>query len=214
MVIRILDHVQTASTYDDGEVIFHLLKDELERGQDASLSFDGIRSVPSAFVNSALVRLLEVLPFEQVKSHLRIEDSTRSINELVRSRFEFASGVRFNQIGPGQMKQGVYHVRFVSTGRDVGEGIAVIKGGAVNGGDHGYVYTGEIAEANNRVAVQLHIKRWNKAVTSVFGPLEQFDLTLAGAPDDAIKGFRVEGNITGSPNHKISIVGRFISPVA
>lgn len=92
MVIRILDHISTYSTYADGEVIYHLVAKELAAGQDVSLSFDGIRSISSAFANSALIRLVERFPFEQIQRQLHIVDSTRQINRLIKDRFTFATG--------------------------------------------------------------------------------------------------------------------------
>ncbi|MCA3238105.1 MAG: STAS-like domain-containing protein [Curvibacter sp.] len=89
--IRILDHVSTASSYEDGETVYTLIKSHIDDGNSVDLSFDGISSVPSAFVNSAIIRLLENFSFEQVKAHLHIIDSTRHINQLIKSRFDFAT---------------------------------------------------------------------------------------------------------------------------
>ena len=89
MVIRILDHIERASTYDDGEVIYRLICDPIARRETVVLSFDGVLAVPSAFVNAALVRLLESVPYEVVRQSLKIVGSTRQINELIKSRFEF-----------------------------------------------------------------------------------------------------------------------------
>ncbi|SRR5260221_10883474 len=91
MVIRILDHIKTYSSYDDGEIIYRLIAKEFDAGRDAEVSFDGIKSISSAFANSALIRLVEKYPFEQIKSRLHIVDSTRQINRLVRDRFAFAT---------------------------------------------------------------------------------------------------------------------------
>lgn len=91
VMIRILDHVPHASTYEDGEAIFRLIKGPIADGEAVTVSFDGIRAVPSAFVNSAFVRLVESVPIERVRQCLRIADSTRAINELVRGRFTFVA---------------------------------------------------------------------------------------------------------------------------
>ena len=45
----------------------------------------------AAFVNAAFLRLLEHVPFSQVKSTLSFTQSTRQINQLIKSRFEFVS---------------------------------------------------------------------------------------------------------------------------
>lgn len=91
MDIKVIEHVASASSYDDGEKIFKLLLDPIRDGQKVVVNFSGITSIPSAFVNSAFVRLLEFVPFEQVRGNLTFAQSTRQINELIKSRFEFVS---------------------------------------------------------------------------------------------------------------------------
>lgn len=91
MVITVMEHVTSASSYDDGEVIFRLLLDPIRQGKTVSVDFTGVTSIPSAFVNSAFIRLLENVSFEQVRTTLTFINSTRQINELIRSRFEFVS---------------------------------------------------------------------------------------------------------------------------
>lgn len=91
MVIRIIDHVQTHSTYKDGEVIYRLVRDALRAGDVVTLSFAEIKSIPSAFVNAALVKLLEEFKLDYIQSRLKIVDSTRHINRLIKDRFYFAA---------------------------------------------------------------------------------------------------------------------------
>ena len=91
MVIRIAEHVRTHSTYTDGEVIYRLIEQELRAGRTVTVSFSGIKSVPSAFVNAALVKLLEQFSFDHIRSRLNIVDSTRQINRLIKDRFYFAT---------------------------------------------------------------------------------------------------------------------------
>lgn len=91
MVIRIADHTRTHSTYADGEVIYRLLESELRAGRKVTLSFLGIKSVPSAFINAALIKLLEEFDFKFIQTNLSIIDSTRQINNLIKDRFHFAA---------------------------------------------------------------------------------------------------------------------------
>jgi len=100
-VIRILDHVKTFSTYEDGEVIYKLLADELRAGRSVTLSFAGIKSIPSAFVNAALVKLLEGFEFKDIQSRLAIVDSTRQINRLIKDRFYFATNANERRVAAG-----------------------------------------------------------------------------------------------------------------
>ena len=93
-MIRIRDHVRTCSTYEDGAVIYQLIADELRAGRRVTLSFDGIKSIPSAFVNAALIKLVEEFDFDFIRSHLQIVESTRQINRLIKDRFYFATSER------------------------------------------------------------------------------------------------------------------------
>ena len=90
MVIRILDHVQTYSSYSDGEVIFRLIAAEFDAGRAVAVSFDGIVAISSAFVNSALIRLVESYDFAFIREHLDFLDTTKQINRVIRDRFLFA----------------------------------------------------------------------------------------------------------------------------
>ncbi len=89
MVINVLDHVKTASTYEDGEVIFNLICDALRKNENIILSFNAITSVPSAFINSSLIRLLEDFSFDLIREKITFINTTKHINELIRSRFAF-----------------------------------------------------------------------------------------------------------------------------
>jgi hypothetical protein len=91
VVVRILDHVQTPSTYEDGAVIYRLIAEQLHADRPVTLSFAGIKSIPSAFVNAALIKLLEEFQFDLIRSRLQIVDSTRQITRLVKDRFDFAT---------------------------------------------------------------------------------------------------------------------------
>jgi len=92
VAIRIIDHVKQASTYDDGQIIFNLISDSVAHGEPIEVSFSGIQAVPSAFVNAAFLQLLETIPFERVRRSLKITDSTKFINELIKRRFDFVAG--------------------------------------------------------------------------------------------------------------------------
>lgn len=87
--ICIKDHIATASTYADGQTIFALIRPKIEQGEVVELSFDGFLAVPSAFVNAALIQLLEHIPAPVIRTNLQISDSTKAINDLIRTRFAF-----------------------------------------------------------------------------------------------------------------------------
>lgn len=89
MVINILDHVKTASTYEDGEVIYMLISEAFHNDKQVVLSFNAIKSVPSAFINASIIRLLEEFNFEYIREKIAFVNTTKHINELIKSRFDF-----------------------------------------------------------------------------------------------------------------------------
>ncbi len=91
MVINILDYTESTSTYEDGEKIYNLIHQALKNNEQVILSFNGISSVPSSFINSALIRLIEDFSFETIRSKIAIINSTKNINELIKSRFAFVN---------------------------------------------------------------------------------------------------------------------------
>lgn len=93
VTIRITEYVKQASTYDDGQIIYDLISPQIISDNPIEVSFLGIQAVPSAFVNAAFLQLLEVVPMQIIQRNLKISDSTKFINELIKRRFEFvASG--------------------------------------------------------------------------------------------------------------------------
>jgi len=97
MVIRIIDFTPRPSTYEDGEMIYAKISEAIEKDESVEVSFEGVLSVPSAFINSAFIRLLETYSFEKIRSKLKIVDSTKFINDLIKSRFDFASKAQKSQ---------------------------------------------------------------------------------------------------------------------
>lgn len=111
------------------------------------------------------------------------------------------------------MKDGIYHVTFSSSSNDFGSGIAVFVGSSVNGGDHGYLYTGSKHGEGERFSSTLTIKQWNPSVQSVFGPAKEFVLELSGN-QSGDNEFIANGNVVGQPNSKITIRGRYLADAA
>lgn len=99
--IKIIDHVRQCSTYEDGDVIFRLISAGFDNEQrldnKVELDFDGVLSIPSAFVNAALVQLLDKYSFDYIRSHLNFVGSTRQINDLIKRRFQFALQQNLNK---------------------------------------------------------------------------------------------------------------------
>lgn len=90
MVITALDHVPHCYSAQDGVVIARILRRRLSADGQATLSFAGVSDVPSSFVNSALVSLLDTYSFDWIKRHLTIVDATRQTADMIRRCFDNA----------------------------------------------------------------------------------------------------------------------------
>lgn len=88
MVIKILSHVGQAYTANDGLVIQRLLAEAFTREETVTLSFEGVDAVPSSFVNGAFVGLLDRYGYGFIKKHVRIVNSTKQINGMIKSRLD------------------------------------------------------------------------------------------------------------------------------
>jgi hypothetical protein len=88
MVIQIHDLVAGADTADQGYAVFSHLHAAMQAGTPFIVSFDQIHTATSSFVNAAFVRLLRDFSFSDIKQIMRVTDSTRQINQMIRTRLE------------------------------------------------------------------------------------------------------------------------------
>ncbi|MCB2829991.1 STAS-like domain-containing protein [Streptococcus dysgalactiae] len=72
-----------------GEILFEQLKSYFNTDTVVTVSFAGISEVSSSFVNSAFINLLSCYDFNYIKSRLKIVNSTKQINDLIKQRFSF-----------------------------------------------------------------------------------------------------------------------------
>ena len=81
------------------------------------------------------------------------------------------------------MQEGIYEVTFYQSSdrqADYGSGIVTIKGGAINGGDEGYIYSGKLTESDDRVTGRIAVSKWSQALESVFYGLDNYELDFTG----------------------------------
>jgi hypothetical protein len=86
MVIRVKDICEAADTASQGEALYAAVKNALRTDQQIVISFDGIEAATSSFTNASFVALLVDLSFAEIKRRLRIVDSSRQINDMIRRR--------------------------------------------------------------------------------------------------------------------------------
>jgi len=93
MVIRICDFVSGANTSEEGEIIFDRLSGELsdEKKGAVVVSFEGIQTATSSFVNAAFVELLNKFSYADLRNRVRVVNSTRQINDMIKRRLARSS---------------------------------------------------------------------------------------------------------------------------
>lgn len=91
MVIRPLDFLEHCYTAEDGQAVYSRILPAIKSGQRVTVSFEGIDSVPSSFVNAAFIQLLQEFSYDEIKLRLTFSNSTKQINEMLLKRFSFES---------------------------------------------------------------------------------------------------------------------------
>lgn len=76
-------------TNDDGDKLFNIIVDNFENDNPIQVSFKGIDSLNSSFVNSAFIRLLDIYTFNEIREKLSFVDTNKQINLLILGRFKF-----------------------------------------------------------------------------------------------------------------------------
>lgn len=81
--------VDRCITNDDGDILFSHIQAFLKDGTSVNVSFDGVDSVSSSFVNSAFINFLNFYTFDEIKKNLNITNSNAHINAVIKRRFHF-----------------------------------------------------------------------------------------------------------------------------
>jgi len=85
--VKIADVSGRADTAAQGKTAFRAISDALKSGV-VEIDFHGITTATSSFANIAFVELLSTWKLDELKRRLRIVNSTRQINEMIKSRLE------------------------------------------------------------------------------------------------------------------------------
>lgn len=89
MSIKVVDVAGRADTADQGAKLYGALRVHLsKRSATLAVDFDGLTTATSSFCNLAFVQLLSTWKLVELKKRLRIVNSTRQINEMIKSRLE------------------------------------------------------------------------------------------------------------------------------
>lgn len=96
--IKISEIVENTVSNYDGEKVFSVIYDILQKNEKVNISFDGIYALNTSFINSAFIELLEHFSFDFIKSNLMFSNSTNQINSAILSRFHFEVNKKSNKI--------------------------------------------------------------------------------------------------------------------
>jgi uncharacterized protein DUF4325 len=88
VTIQIHDLVAGANTADQGSAVLPHLRSAMAGGAPFVVSFGDIQTATSSFVNASFVPLLRDFSFWDIKSRMRVTDSTRQINQMIKARLE------------------------------------------------------------------------------------------------------------------------------
>jgi hypothetical protein len=91
VTIQIHDLVAGANTADQGNAVLPHLRSAMAGGAPFVVSFVKIQTATSSFVNASFVPLLKEYSFGDIKSRMRVTDSTRQINQMIKMRLERAA---------------------------------------------------------------------------------------------------------------------------
>lgn len=99
MVIKVKDHIQQCYSNADGDIIFKKIMEAMGREVEVvEISFKGIDSASTSFVNSALINVLDHYDFDAIKRRIRFTNSSKQINDMIKKRFSFEVNGRKNLI--------------------------------------------------------------------------------------------------------------------
>lgn len=79
-----------AVTYEDGEPVYHALRDALIEGEEVDLDFSGVKVFASPFFNSAIGRLLAEFDSELLNDRIEIAALSSSGESVLRRSIDNA----------------------------------------------------------------------------------------------------------------------------
>lgn len=104
------------------------------------------------------------------------------------------------------MASGIFHVDFRASTGDYGDGLVVVKNGAVNGGDSHYLYQGRVPTESGPFESEFRVGKWREGTTNVVG-IDNYTLLATGHVDYEAGTLELQGAVVGSPALTIRLRG-------
>lgn len=106
------------------------------------------------------------------------------------------------------MKDGIYAVVFESSLQSVGEGIAVVSGGRVHGGDIGFTCRGKLTPP----CLELEVSPYSEDIPSTLGI--EGNYTLEMCYQESGEGeYHFSGHVRGCPERHLDAHAVFLTPL-
>ena len=118
---------------------------------------------------------------------------------------------RAHQAGAAAV-DGVYVAHFMSKSEQYGQGIVVVDGGRIHGGDLDHVYVGKYALENDEFSASLDVSNHSGTFTSVLGSLPHYRLALNGKVKKQ-QDITCRGTVEERPGLAIQINLHKVSPL-
>lgn len=109
------------------------------------------------------------------------------------------------------MASGIFHVEFRASTGDFGDGLVVVKDGAVNGGDPHYLYQGEVPTKTGGFESKFIVRKYRDGNINVVG-IDNYTLLAKGSVNYEEGTIELRGAVEGVPQLTIQLQGRKIQP--
>ncbi|MHB2242490.1 GrlR family regulatory protein [Pseudomonas monsensis] len=107
------------------------------------------------------------------------------------------------------MTNGIFHVDFRSSTGDSGDGLVVVKDGAVNGGDPHYLYQGTVPTSSGPFTSKFSVTKWRDGNTNVVG-VDNYTLDAKGHVDYEKGTLELQGSVVGAAHLTVQLKGKKI----
>ena len=104
------------------------------------------------------------------------------------------------------MNDGLWSVKFQTNLGLFGQGVVVVVGSRVLGGDSSFYYEGHLKVSADLMEGEITVIRFAQTLTSVFGNLEKFKLVLSGKIEEG-KRMLMTGYLAENPSMKLTVTG-------
>jgi hypothetical protein len=105
------------------------------------------------------------------------------------------------------MASGIFHVDFRASTGDHGDGLIVVKDGAVNGGDPHYLYQGQVLTESGHFESEFTVTKWREGNTNVVG-VDDYTLHAKGQVNYEVGTIELQGEVVGAPHLTIQLKGK------